>query len=139
MNPYIEMKERHIKEIIDLPMFFAFNDEQFKRGMEKLGLKETDTHLVYRYPGTGGYHRCADSDKLRDMSNRHWKEMSDALQDEDFAEQALTYELENHEYNITGDVTDALFAIGLDEETVSNDPVLAWALERAMSRQGDPF
>jgi len=38
MNSYLELKEKHQKEVNEFPMFFAFNDKQFKEGMKKFGL-----------------------------------------------------------------------------------------------------
>ena len=35
MNSYVEMKERHQKEVNEFPMKFAFSDEQFKKAMEE--------------------------------------------------------------------------------------------------------
>ena len=34
MNSYVEMKERHQKEVNEFPMKFAFSDEQLKKAME---------------------------------------------------------------------------------------------------------
>ena len=47
-NKYKIMKERHQKEVNELPYMFAFDNEQFKRGLEKLGLNENEMDkLIY--------------------------------------------------------------------------------------------
>ena len=35
MNNYINMKSRHQQEVNDFPMFFAFSDKQFEKGIAK--------------------------------------------------------------------------------------------------------
>ncbi len=138
MNQYLALKQRQQKEHADFPMFFAFSDERFFEGMKRLGLEETDTDKV-AIVGGGGYCREEDIDKLRNMGAKHRTELEQALKGEQFAEQALEYELANHEYNYTLDVTDALRALGLTEVEVKNSPMLSRALRKAKSRQGEPF
>lgn len=46
MNKYIEVKMKYQKKFNDFPMKFAFNDKQFKEGMEALGLTENDINKV---------------------------------------------------------------------------------------------
>lgn len=36
---YVQMKERHQKEVNEFPMMWAFNNDQFAQGMKKLGLQ----------------------------------------------------------------------------------------------------
>jgi len=138
VNQYLALKQCQQKEYADFPMFFAFTDAGFIEGMKKLGLEETDTDKIVSI-GNGGYCRKADVDKLYCMAEKHRTELAEAMLGERFAEQALTYELSNHEYNYTLDVTDALQALGLTEEEIKNNPTLLRALEKAKSRQGDPF
>jgi hypothetical protein len=40
---YEEWKNTKQKEFDELPIFFAFNDKQFKEAMEERGLTENDT------------------------------------------------------------------------------------------------
>ena len=68
MNTYKAMKDVHQKEVSDFPMFFAFSDKQFNEGMEKLGLKPSETDKIYRFGGTGGYYRKTNSPTLREYS-----------------------------------------------------------------------
>lgn len=70
---YVQMKERHQKEVNEFPMMWAFNNDQFAQGMKKLGLQETDTDKIYRI-APGGFIRKTDADKLDEMFTRHEKE-----------------------------------------------------------------
>ena len=69
MNAYQEMQDRQQKEFNSFPCFFAFGQEQFDEGMKKLGLKPSDTKLIYRAPG-GMYYRKTDSNSLKEMMAR---------------------------------------------------------------------
>ena len=47
-NKYRLLKDKHQKEVNELPYMFAFNDEQFKNGLKKLKLNENETNkLIY--------------------------------------------------------------------------------------------
>ena len=138
MNPYLSMRERHRNDYNNFPWFFAFNDKQFYEGLGKLGLGRDEVEKVTSI-GHGGYCRKSDVERLYDMGNKHKLEIAEAMKGEYFAEQALTCELANHEYNYTGDATDALMALGLSEDLVNKDPVLSRALRKAIAKQGDPF
>ena len=45
MESYRKLKERHQKEFNELPLFFAFDDEQYKRGLKKVNATK-DTKIV---------------------------------------------------------------------------------------------
>ena len=75
---YVQMKERHQKEVNEFPMMWAFNNDQFAQGMKKLGLQETDTDKIYRI-APGGFIRKTDADKLDEMFTRHEKEREEAM------------------------------------------------------------
>lgn len=77
-NAYLTLKRKHEKEFNDFPMAFAFDDEQFKKGMAKLGLSPEDTDKACSIPGNG-FIRKTDSQALSDMLTRHAKEKQDAI------------------------------------------------------------
>lgn len=62
---YVQMKERHQKEVNEFPMMWAFNNDQFAQGMKKLGLQETDTDKIYRI-APGGFIRKTDAEETLD-------------------------------------------------------------------------
>ena len=47
MESYREMKERQQKEFNAFPLAFAFNEDQFEQGMNRLGLDVSETDKVY--------------------------------------------------------------------------------------------
>ena len=135
MNKYQEMKERHQKEVNEFPMAFAFNKEQFDEGMRKLGLDPSETDKVCRLPA-GGFCRLDDVDRLRGMFKRHRLELQRAIAKdntgEGFIYDMFLTELNNHEYIVTYDYTDALNALGLTEEMVFSNKKLCHGLNMAI-------
>lgn len=128
MSQYLELKERHQAELNAFPMFFAFSEKQFAEGMAKLGLSENDTGKIYRLGTTGGFIRKSDSKDLSSLMKRHNKEMQDAIDADTtgkgFIFDMFLYELENHEYCITHDITDTLNALGVTKKQIENNPAL---------------
>lgn len=115
---YVQMKERHQKEVNEFPMMWAFNNDQFAQGMKKLGLQETDT------------------DKLDEMFTRHTKERKEAMAADidgtGYLFQMFRYELANHEYSYTGDAEETLDALGLTYGDVNSSPAMRAALNAAI-------
>ncbi len=138
-NRYLEIKRRHQQEIDDFPMAFAFSREQFKEGMASLGLTPDDTDKIFKLGDTGGFYRRTDAPALRALFDRHEREMSGAIAadetGEGFVFEMFDYELANHEYCITGDVSDTLEALGLTREKVNTDPRLKHGLAKARNAQ----
>lgn len=95
---YKEYKDARQGEFNSLPVFFAFNNEQFKEGMEKYGLTENDTDKIYSL-GAGGYFLKKDKPLIDAYFNKK-DELPDLMKDKTFAEDAFYYEMCNHEYSI---------------------------------------
>ena len=140
-NKYLELKAKHQQEVDDFPMFFAFSESQFEEGMKKLGLKPTDTKLIYKLGSTGGFYRKSDSQALKDMFLRHRQEQADAIAADKtgkgYIYDMFNYELANHEYAYTGDLEPTLDALGLTIEEVRADERMKNALEKACKAQID--
>lgn len=138
MNKYKELKEKHQQAINNFPMMFAFSKKQFAEGMEKLGLKETDTDKIYSI-GAGGYIRKEDSKKFHELIDQHDAEMKEAVnQDLDgtgFIFDMFYYELGNHEYCYTRDISDTLNALGYTIEEVRADKKLLQGLNLAKEKR----
>ena len=117
METYKDMLERHEKEFEQLPIFFAYTNEKFKRELEKRGATEDD---VYR-AGTGCFYLKSDADLIQNAVERFDAEFEKAMQNDDFMYGAFYYELANHEFFITGDPIDALDALHLTIKEVEND------------------
>ena len=126
MNAYQDLKTRHQQEIDAFPMFFAFSNDQFEAGMEKLGVDPCDVNKLFSIGG-GGYIRKADKQAFVDMLNRHKKEMAEARKQGNTLYDMIKYELANHEYCVTYDSTDALAALGLTMEEIKADPMV-WSI-----------
>ena len=137
---YKELKDRQQAEINAFPFMFAFSNEQFIKGMERLGLKPTDTDKIYSIGG-GGYVRKSDYAELEAMTQRHRQEIRDAIAadttGDGFIYDMFYYELANHEYSYTGDVTDAVNACGLTVEQLNANPALIKGLKKAADDQRD--
>ena len=95
-------------------IIFAYSNKQLDEGLTKLNASKSDI-----IQGSAGCFilksREAALDTLLEKSN---KEMKEALKDESFLQDALTYELCNHEYCITGNTRDALAALDLTSEEI---------------------
>lgn len=135
MNQYAEMKEYHQKRINDLPLMFAFNQRQFKEGMERWGLTEDDTDKIYKLGTTGGFYQRKDSTLIFSTFEQNEDEMAKAIRaDPDgtgFIKDMFLYELANHEYCITYDLEPTLVALGYSEDDVLNDERLLNGLKLA--------
>lgn len=99
-NAYREMIEKHRKEVNDFPIAFAFNNEQVQSALDKLGATREEVIL---YSGVGGIMKKTDVPHFEDMMERHREELDNAMNDEEFAEGAFRYEMDNHEYSISWD------------------------------------
>ncbi len=120
MTTYQELKQSHSKDIDNFEgIFFAFNQEQFKEGMEKVGLTVSDTKSIYSL-GAGGYIRKDKSKDFENMLERHTKERQELKKEEKTLLSALVYELQNHEYCISGDTEPALNALGFTKDEIDS-------------------
>ena len=95
---YLDLKERQQKEFEDFPIAYAFNDEQLKEALEKLGATKEECVSVF---GHGDIVKRENAKPLIDMLDRHTKERHKKMRDdEEFAYAAFLYEMGNHEYAI---------------------------------------
>lgn len=136
MESYQEMKIRHQKEADAFPIHFAFGDEQIKRKFAELGLDpEKDADKISVIPGTGGFILKKDVPARREMCERHYKELQDAIAADrkgiGFIYQMFRYELTNYEFGYTGESVDALEALGYTEAQIEADPALKRGFEKA--------
>ena len=136
MNAYLELKQKHQREINAFPLGFAFNQEQFDKMMAKWNLTSEDTDKIYSIGG-GGYVRKCDSDALSELLDKHAREVEAARMEnkDDYLYHMFNYELANYEYSYTGDLTDTLDALDLTLEDIIADPRMDEALKRASRHQ----
>lgn len=112
------LKAKHREEMNGFEgIFFAFSNEQFAEGMAKVGLADNETDKIYKLIA-GGFILKTRSKAFREMLDRHDAEMKAFRKDQKNLFDALVYELKNHEYCITYDVSDALNALGLTKDDI---------------------
>ena len=112
---YAAAVARHQQEFNEFEgVFFAFNGEQFRKGLASVGLDESSYKgKIKSLLGTGGFILASRAPVLSSMFKRHESETNQARKSEKFLSESLIYELENHEYGYTYDATEALAALGL--------------------------
>lgn len=111
---YLNLIKKHQKEFEDFPIVYAFGDKQLEEALVKLGAKKEECVTI---TGHGDIMKKADIPAFFEMLKRHKEELHEALKDEEFAEAAFLYEMDNHEYAINWDGdADVLACFNLDEK-----------------------
>lgn len=139
MNAYQELRDRQQQEFNSFPCFFAFDQKQFDEGMKKLGLKPGDTKLVYRGM-SGMYYRKTDAHSLKEMMDRFDRERAEAIMADStgdgFILDMFSFELANHEFGYTYELSETLEAVGLTVAAVKANPNLLNGLRKALKKYG---
>ena len=135
MNEYAELRARQQQEFNALPLGFAFSDKQFREAMQSWGLDpEKDLDKICSI-GYGGFIQKKDAGLLHTTTARHEAELSAAIAEDrtgdGFICDMFRYELDNHEYSYTMDLSDTLDALGYTAEDINADERLRHGLERA--------
>ena len=99
---YKEWREARQAEANKLPLFFAFSMKQFEEELAKRGIPlEEAKEKVYRLGTCGGYYLKSDAEIIKAYYSRDEAgELKAQMQDAEFAKEAFTYEMYNHEYPI---------------------------------------
>jgi len=138
MESYKELQSRQSNEFSELPIFWAFNNEQFIKGMESLGLKETDKEQVCQIM-RGGVCKKSDRQNVIDMLKRHTKEHKTAIEADEtgngYIFEMFDYELSNHEYTYTHDIEPTLDALGLTKEYIEQSAAIKAGMQKAINEQ----
>ena len=128
---YQKMRERQQNEYNAFSktcMFFAFSNEQFNEGMKKLGLNTNDTDKIYSI-GLGGFILRTKSKEQFKLLDRFDAERKNAIKnDKDgtgFIKEMFEYEMYNHEYGYTRDISDTLDALGITAEEIATNENLS--------------
>ncbi len=139
MNSYITLKNQHQKEVDGFPFFFAFTKDQYEEGMRKFGLKSSDTDKICRLGSTGGFLLKTDRAKMHEMFGRHERERKEAIAADKtgngYIYDMFNTELSNHEYVVTGDITDTLDALGMEYSDIVADQRIERAFHKARKNQ----
>ena len=124
---YAQMKTRQQKEYNDFTkdcVFFAFSNQQFEDGMRKLGLKVDDYKKIYDI-GFGGFLLKTKSKEYGNLLKRFREEHKKAVADDNdgtgYIREMFEYEMNNHEYGYTRDISDTLDALSITEDEIVAD------------------
>jgi hypothetical protein len=134
-NTYKILKDIHQAEVNALPIKFAFGKEQFKKCMDEWGLKEHQTDKLYGLGDTGGFYLRSDAEGIQNTFKRHSQELKMAIAENTngtFVVDMFSYELNNHEYGYTRDLTDTLQALDLTLDEIKQNKVLSDSLDKAI-------
>jgi len=131
-------KERHQKEFNDFSkrsIFFAFDKKQFEEGMKKLGLEPTETNKIVSI-GAGGYLLKDKVNELKSLSKKQKEELKQLRKNKkQFAAGMFAYELANHEFGLTYDLSETLDALGMTLSGIKKEPETYEALKTVLKEQ----
>ena len=134
MNRYTALKDRQQKELNAFPLGAAFSNQQFAGMMAAWDLTEHDADKIYSI-GSGCYLRRSDSQAFHEMLERFDREIAAEIAGDPtgdgFIQDMFYAELANHEYCITYDLTDTLYALGLPLEQINADKRLVRGLQKS--------
>ena len=138
---YRELKERQQQEVNDFPFIWAFNEKQLAEGMQRLGLDPATDKDQLQSIGAGGIIRKTDAEAMREMFDRHRRELLEQIAadttGEGFIKDMFSTELANHEYSYTMDLGEGIAACGLTVEQINADPALIHGLKKAADELQD--
>lgn len=145
---YKEMKDKHSKEYDNFSkdkVFYAFSDDQFKEGMQKLHLdadKDEDLKKIVHF-FSGCYALKSEAKNLENLLASFTEEQKKLIEEDTtgdgFIYSMFKYELANHEYGYTYDLEDTLEALSLTYEEVQEKPNLKKGLEKALAEYKEEY
>lgn len=121
---YTEFKDMLQKKVNDLPMFYAFSNEQLDNALDDMGLslKDMKGNKLIRM-GFGAFCLKRDLDSILSEIQAVDDAKREFIEDYEQAYDAFFYEMGNHEYHINyyqGD-WDVLSCFGLDDDVCEFD------------------
>lgn len=131
---YKKYKENRQNDFNKLPIYWAFGEKQFQELLQKLNLQDKPEDLKKLVNiGCGGLMLKSDLPLLKNHNQTY---SSDKLlfwltHNFKFAYSAFKYEMSNHEYYYTYDITDTLQSLGLNFEDIERNAYLKLAYLRA--------
>lgn len=96
---YLDMMKRQQQELTDFPIAYAFNEKQLEEALEKLGATKEE---CCTYLNMGDVMKKTDVPAFKAMLKRHTEELQNAMKNEQFAEEAFRYEMDNMSTPLTG-------------------------------------
>ena len=127
VQAYVDMMKRQQQELSDFPIAYAFNEQQLEEALIKLNATKEEG---VTYMNMGDIIKRTDVPAFKRMLRRHTEELQNAMKNEEFAEAAFLYEMDNHEYAINWDGdADVLSTLCLDAKLLKE-----YGLENAYRR-----
>lgn len=127
-------QQRRMNEFTSKYAFFAFDENQFNEGLEKLGIAPGTEDALVSIPG-GGYVLADKAQDFKDLLKSFRQERADAIRDTEtgaqFAYDMFRASLNDSEYSYSEDAEDTLSSLGYDLQDIEADPVLKTAFEKA--------
>lgn len=97
---YQEYKQQEQEVFNNVPIFWAFSNDQFRLAMEERGLTENDTDKIYAIKGMNGAFFLREDEEAVHAYFYRPDKLRELMKDPEFAEEAFYYEMANHEYHI---------------------------------------
>ena len=134
MKKYYELRkevQEELDKFFEEKGFFAFNNEQLKKGLEKV--KATKENKVTNL-GAGAFILSSELDNYKNIDEGLDRKVKDYIFSNYVqAFDAFCYELNNHEYCVTWDEGPALDALGLEIREIEEKPEILKAWKKAKS------
>lgn len=137
-DEYNNKKQEDYNKFSKGKIFYAFDTEQFKKGMESIGLKPEETNKI-AHLRAGAYILKNEIKNYIKFRNKQHNEFNEKMKSFNFAKSAFKSELANHEYCYTMDPYDAINALGYTSDEINNDPLLSKALKAAKKELLDEY
>jgi hypothetical protein len=130
---YSELLKAQSDAISAFPCAFAFTDKQLKRAMKELWVSNI-SELCTGYSGV--IYKKTDALALKALTEKLDHAKKEFLKNPDNLKSALIYELANHEYGYTFDISDTLIALDLYDKplTEEQETILAEAIKEYLSK-----
>lgn len=129
MESYRELKQRHQQEFNALPLFFAFDEQQYQEGLKKVNAT-SDTPIV-KLAG-GCYVKQSDFATVKELLDQHKEEHIQNMMNSDiYTYDMLRVELAEREYESNRDLNQILNAC-IPNEAKDNIPNLNNTIDQAV-------
>ena len=137
MNKYTQLQHTPQTHKTAFPLGAASTTQHPADIRHAWALTETDTDKIYSIGG-GCYIRKSDRKTFREMLDRHDRERREAISadatGDGYIQDMFYTELADHEYCITYDLTDTLYALGLSVDDINADKRLLRGLNKAVKQ-----
>lgn len=134
---YKKYKSNRQESFNKLPIYWAFGELQFQELLKKLNLKDTKEDLEKLVNiGCGGLMLKSDLPLLKEHNETFSKEklLFWLTHNFNFAYTAFLYEMNNHEYYYTCDISDTLDSLNINFETIAKNAYLKMAFLKAKNK-----